>query len=235
MSVSQIAERPKTDESEIKYCRICAHVIPSLARKCTKCDSWQGGFRSRMPLTDTSMSMFLAFVSVMTIVVPPAARWIARESFTRVAIVAPKDNGDLQVAVSNVGRRPTVLRSYRVDFLGRGTVLPHRELTLRNPKAALLMRDTDSIIDLFGAEKITLPESKRSGLEKWMKVGVVKLTTCVKESGSGVAKANALARPGTCESEGLVARTDSIAASHLSGWIEGLVLWEPDEQESPSS
>jgi hypothetical protein len=145
-----------------------------------------------------------------------------------VAIVTAEPNGELHVAVSNVGRRPTVLRSYSVEFIG-ATFLPRRELTPRNTQYALLMPDQNATITLFGAETIRLRETERADFDKWIESGTVKLTACVKESGAGVAKANALAAEGTCESRGLVSRTDSIAAIHLTEWIEGRVQWQMTE------
>ena len=233
MRVSEIAAPPPDQSCRIVRCRFCRHVLPELALKCTKCSSWQHGWRAAIPLTDASLSMLLALISVLTVVVPLVMRTLSHESSTRVAVVAADTSGNLQVTFSNVGGRPSVLRSYRIDFLGEGSILPSSELTLRTPKAALLEKQTDATVDLFGAEPIPLETSRQAELDRWINSGVVRLTVCVKESSSGVAKANALARAGTCESLGLVTRTDSIAAIHLSDWIrKGLVRWNEEKSAS---
>ncbi len=231
MSVAQIAaplpahaaENEQPAKCDVKYCRVCGHVLPSKARKCVKCTSWEG-WRGWLPVTDASLSVVLAMISVLTVIVPPVLRFLARESFTRVAIVGVDDK-DLQVAVSNVGRRPTVLRSYQVEFVG-ADFLPAMTLTPRNIKASLLMQEQHETVNLHGAAKVVLPVDRKEDLAAWIAEGTVKLTVCVKESGSGSGEPDAAADPGSCESRGLAARSDSIAAVHLQDWIEGQVQWK---------
>lgn len=224
-----------SDSSDIVYCRVCAFALPAAARKCTKCDSWQKGLRSILPLTDASLSLLLALISVLTVVGPPMVKWLGRESLVDVAIGTAEKN-DLKVAISNAGRRPTAFRSYRVDFIG-ADLLPAQTLAPRNTQNALLLPDNNATIQLCGALKIPLDDTRqnRDALAGWITSGTVRLTACVKEAGAGVTKANMLAPKGSCESEGLVTRTDSIAAVQLKEWIEGLVQWNPTTTQSASS
>lgn len=219
---------------EIVYCHVCANAIPSTAKKCTRCSSYQRGLLKVLPVTDASLSVVLALISVLTVIVPPIVKWMSRESLTRVAIVTAESDKDLQIAVSNVGRRPTVLRSYHVEFL-EAPFLPSQTLVPRNTQNALLMPEKDATILLTGAAKVFLPDTKeeRAKVERWIETGTVKLTACVKESGSGVTKANLLAPAGSCERIGLVTRSDMIEARHLTEWIKGVVEWKTKSEPSP--
>jgi predicted nucleic acid-binding Zn ribbon protein len=188
-------------------CPVCAHPMPAGARKCTECDEWQT-FRRFVPASQTGLALVLALISIISIVGPPFVRWMWPDSETHVYIVSGELKS-LQAAISNTGRRPAILRSYRVSF-----DLPdfpsETEMGVVAGKS-VLMPDEHDIVTL-NLKQFAIPKSREADVKKWINTGHVTLRALIKESND--------VRP-----QDVTSRQDVIEASHLGDWIESHIDW----------
>ncbi len=97
-------------------CKVCMLPMPSGARKCAECSSWQD-WRSHVTFGSTLLSLLVALVSVLTFAVP-----IWKTSLTPdVHLPAPvlldiNEGAEATFVVTNAGKLPTIL-----EYLVMGT------------------------------------------------------------------------------------------------------------------
>lgn len=98
-----------------KSCKICAWNIPSAARKCTNCDSFQS-WRDRLNLSPTVLSLLIALISTVVAALPV------------IQAYSTKDDSDIYVQFLNAGpgvNLVAVNRGTKPGFVAEGT-LQHR-------------------------------------------------------------------------------------------------------------
>ena len=189
-------------------CPKCQQPVPGSARKCTKCHEWIRGWRRVIPLSETALSLLLGLISVASIVAPKVIEWIWPDSKTSIAI-ASGDRESIQVAVSNTGRWPSVVRSYSVSF-DNPLFPPSTVMGLRKGES-VFGAGKDGIVAL-NAPQLSIPETNKDAIAQWLESGEVTLTAWVRESND--------IEPGE-----ETPRADKIAARRLRDWIDARIVW----------
>jgi len=205
-AVERPAASAETKKPDV-LCPVCGHPMPAAGRKCTECDEWRG-WRRFVPASQTGLSLMLALISIVSIVGPLFIRWMWPHSETHVYIVTSDEN-ELQAAVSNVGRRPAVLRSYWVSF-DRAEFPEKTEMGLTYGKS-VLMPDEHDIVRL-NLRQFEIPKSRKQEIADWIETGHVTLRVSVKESNNVKQGDETL-------------RQDVIEARYLKDWIMSHIEW----------
>jgi hypothetical protein len=177
------------------------------AKKCTECDEWRS-WRRYVPASQTGLALMLALISIVSIVGPPFIRWMWPDSDTHVYIVSSEFK-NLQAAISNTGRRPSVLRSYWVSF-DVPNFPPKTEMGLVAGKSVLIPGDNDIVT--LNLKQFAIPKSSQSAITEWIKTGHVTLRVVVKESNN-------------INAGDATPRLDVIEARYLEEWINSHIDW----------
>ncbi len=101
-------------------CRTCREPIHRGARKCTECESYQD-WRRFAAIGDTSLSLVVAGLSVLTVLVPLVVRALEadeEEIVVSVAQVEP-EMGVARFIASNLGTRTGALRAVELRVPGK--------------------------------------------------------------------------------------------------------------------
>jgi hypothetical protein len=91
---------------------MCRKEIPSGAKICTECDSYQD-WRRYFGLSSTILSLLVALVSVLTVAVPVLRHALtADRSEIRCNVLGWNENsGEVTLVVSNKGPRPSAIKA----------------------------------------------------------------------------------------------------------------------------
>jgi len=211
-ALSDAVEKPAATSAEAKSsdvpCPVCAQPMPAKGRKCTNCDEWRG-WRRFVPASATGLSLVLALISIVSIVGPPFIRWMWPHSETHIYIVSG-DESELEAAISNIGRRPAVMRSYSVSF-DQAAFPKTTAMGLIKGKMVFMPDEHDTVH--LNLKQFAIPVSRRAEIVSWIKTGHVTLVASVKESNN--------LKPGEETS-----RQDVIEASALEDWIMSHIEWK---------
>src|SRR4051794_18930489 len=98
---------PGTDVS-VRQCRTCCETIPLGARKCKYCLSYQG-WRGWLSISNTSLALLVALISVITTAVPVVTNIAEqpREGIT-VSMLGTEASNNI-LSVSNAGTAPGII------------------------------------------------------------------------------------------------------------------------------
>lgn len=100
-------ERPS---ASTKPCRECGSVIPSSARLCKECKSYQSGWRAVVSVSTPVLALAVALVSVLGSTVP-AIHAAAHRPASKLSFGPAALRGDLAlVSVTNTGDAPAIVR-----------------------------------------------------------------------------------------------------------------------------
>lgn len=89
-------------EKMLPLCTECKHAIPSGARKCKECNSFQD-WRRYLVLGGTALSLLVALLSVSGIVVPLLVSTLSEKTAILNSKVTSIDNGIATILVANSG------------------------------------------------------------------------------------------------------------------------------------
>src|SRR5882724_7238207 len=106
-----------------RLCILCREQIPSGAKICTKCDSYQD-WRRYFGVSSTVLSLLVALVSVLTVAVPVVRNALTPDRSDVRCSVLEWSAGGVTLVVSNRGVRPAILKNLRlkpVTSTGRET------------------------------------------------------------------------------------------------------------------
>jgi predicted nucleic acid-binding Zn ribbon protein len=101
-----------------KHCRVCAEPINQQAQKCIHCQGDQGGWRRRLGLSTTVLSMLVALISVLTALIP-----VLKDAFTPLNSnlywsLQGLDDKSLSVLVANQGVRAGSVSQFGLKVVG---------------------------------------------------------------------------------------------------------------------
>lgn len=101
----------RTDvQNHCKSCSSCSLSIPSTAKLCSHCNSYQD-FRRHLSVSNTALALVIALVSVITTALPVISDAL-RSDNSRVRISTPVARGkQLLIMATNTGARPGVIQS----------------------------------------------------------------------------------------------------------------------------
>lgn len=92
-----------------KTCKHCAAHIPLGARLCKECKSYQD-WRGWLPISQTTLALVVALVSVLTAAAPTVQELITEKNSRLSMNYIGTSNGEVLMATTNAGNRPgTVL------------------------------------------------------------------------------------------------------------------------------
>jgi hypothetical protein len=129
-----------------KRCDVCQEPINSAARKCVHCGSDQG-WRSRLTISSTMLSLVIALLSVLTVAVPVIATLWTPQNSDLVLAFQGTTADDVFVLVSNQGIRPGSVRAGSFSVKDGGTLVLH---------IAGLPKNVPKIIEPGKSELVTL-------------------------------------------------------------------------------
>lgn len=95
-------------------CRTCGELMPMSARFCGKCKSYRD-WRRFIPITSVVYSGLSTFFAVLALFITQYANFQNRESKTSISFTGA-DTSIVYVHVLNTGRKPSMLRAYRLKF-----------------------------------------------------------------------------------------------------------------------
>lgn len=103
-----------------KQCKTCALLIPRDASKCTHCDTFQD-FRRFMPISNLSLSLLIAFISVCSIFLSTVTDFIQDNhvSLTLIPSSTPIDPKAPEFVAFNGGNRVLVVTQISATYTGR--------------------------------------------------------------------------------------------------------------------
>jgi predicted nucleic acid-binding Zn ribbon protein len=99
---------PPTQSKASKPCRVCANAIPTQASYCTHCQSYQN-WRRHLQFGQTTLSLLVALVAVLSTLVPSAMQLINRPNSRLIASGLSSNAGQLNLTFSNLGDRAGVI------------------------------------------------------------------------------------------------------------------------------
>ncbi|MBV7489597.1 hypothetical protein [Pseudomonas sp. PDM30] len=149
-------------ESEIQsaLCKQCRNPIPSSARICSKCNSYQD-WRSFVPFSTTALALLTALISVMGIAAP-ALHKLVHTPHSQAALTMPSVDGTtLRVIAVNSGDAPASLIRAWVDsdYLAAAT-----KVRLRNDADAII-QPGNKLLTFDVVPLLDEDDSYRSSLE----------------------------------------------------------------------
>ncbi len=119
---------------QTELCKQCKSAIPSGARICSKCNSYQD-WRSVIPFSNTALALLTALVSVVGIAAPAVYNVVHKPRSEAVLTMPSVDGTTLRVVAINRGDAPASLIKAWVDseYLAAAT-----KIRLRNDSDAII-------------------------------------------------------------------------------------------------
>lgn len=138
----EVLPREGLNREAASCCKQCFNPIPTGARICPKCNSYQD-WRSFVPFSTTALALMTALISVLGIAAPVFYKIVHKEKSQATLTMPSVDGTTLRVIAVNKGDAPaSIIRAWvDSDYLA-----PATKVRIRN--------DTDAII-LSGSKLIT--------------------------------------------------------------------------------
>jgi hypothetical protein len=142
-----------------KMCVACGSLMPSIAKKCTVCSSFQD-WRRYLPFDATILALLTALVSVLSTSFPNFVRWVeGKHSETNINWGHDDTTGGLFLLVANDGERPASIIevSLMIPLRNAGKVVvkgrPYQCTSVDDQKeAGESSSDNDSKLQFGGAK-----------------------------------------------------------------------------------
>lgn len=149
-----------TPDVQTELCKQCKNVIPSGARICSKCNSYQD-WRSIIPFSNTALALLTALVSVVGIAAPAVYKVVHKPRSEAVLTMPSVDGTTLRLLAINRGDVPASLIKAWVDseYLAAAT-----KVRLRNDSDAII-RPGSQLLTFDIVPLLDEDDSYRSSLE----------------------------------------------------------------------
>ena len=105
--------------NETVECKVCKEKILKGAKKCIKCDSYQG-FRRNFNISTVVLSLVIALISIITAAAPIIKNtFTSDQSIIRFSYLK-SDSKEITVVSSNIGNKPGILKGAKLCIFNNG-------------------------------------------------------------------------------------------------------------------
>ena len=139
-----------------KPCNTCAEEIRLAANKCRHCGVYQSGWRRKLNIGNSTLSLLIALVSVLTVGAPILGNVIQsmkyKKEYITASIVDNSPNG-FKIYISNEGNGTGIIitRGYISMNVGNGRLAQYISIGSQNgDDSTLILRPGDKIIYRVG-------------------------------------------------------------------------------------